>query len=377
MPMYEVDSTSFLEIPASLVEQMLQKTNEIGDILQSSIHEINRKRQKFRLQLEQIGLLDNDIRFRNIKPLVSGGVDGAYAVDRLLGTDLLFAAAVGVEGMNEENGKRVLPSHDVFVNPEKHNPENMIAARAIMLEMEIKLAANAHYDIVYLDGSLTTALIHMYKAINFIETLNTKSSEKIKEDFKDFLVSYKKILEFQDTEKYYLGIPKYTSRNDIGKNLHWPENYDDRAILTLILDPGEFTRPKLFTSEEGWHVRLPYEDEELKILMQQVISGIKNLSVIYYKPHPWCPALRIEMSSAVARDESKLDTILYNVKSQCQTPSIMEPFPLYMADRIAKHMAPAIPAYKQIIMKQMTQLADNNEKDIFFMMHSYRTEGGS
>lgn len=375
--MYKVDSPSFLEIPASLIEQMLQKTNEIGDMLQSSIHEINRKRQKFRLQLEQIGLLDTDIRFRNIKPLISGGVDGAYAVDRLLGTDLLFAAAVGVEGMNEENGKRVPPSHDVFVNPEKHNPENMIAARAIMVEMEIKLAANAHYDIVYLDGSLTTALIHMYKAINFIETLNTKSSEKIKEDFKNFLVSYKKILEFHDTEKYFLGIPKYTSRNDIGKNLHWPENYDDRAILTLILDPGEFTRPKLFTSEEGWHVRLPYEDEELKILMQQVISGIKNLSVIYYKPHPWCPALRIEMSSAVARDESKLDTILYNVKSQCQTPSIMEPFPLYMADRIAKHMAPAIPAYKQIIMKQMTELADNNEKDIFFMMHSYRTEGGS
>ena len=180
MPMYEVESPSFLEIPASLVEQMLQKTNEIGGILQSSIHDINRKRQKYRLQLEQTGLLDNDVRFRNIDQLISGGVDGAYAVDRLLGTDLLFAAAVAVNGMNEENGRRILPSHDVFVNPEKHNPENMIAARAIMVEMEIELAANAQYDIVYLDGSLTTALIHMYKAISFIETLNTKSSEKIK-----------------------------------------------------------------------------------------------------------------------------------------------------------------------------------------------------
>jgi hypothetical protein len=376
--MYEVDSPSFLEIPASLVEQMLQKTNEIGDILQSSMHDINRRREKFRLQLEQIGLLDNDINFGNIKPLVSGGVDGAYAVDRLLGTDLLFAAAVGVEGINElENGKRIAPNHDVFVYPEKHNPENMISARAIMLEMEIKLAANAPYDIVYLDGSLTTALIHMYKAINFIENLNSKSSDKIREDFKDFLISYKKILDLKDTYKYYLGIPKYTSRNDIGKNLHWPENYDDRAILTLILDPGEFTRPKLFTSEEGWHVRLPYEDEELRVLMQQVISGIKNLSVIYYKPHPWCPALRIEMPSATAGDETKLNSILINIKDQCQTPSIMEPFPLYMADRIAKHMAPAIPAYKQIIMNQMTQLNDHNEKDIFFLMHSYRTEGGS
>lgn len=376
--MYEVDSPSFLEIPASLVEQMLQKTNEIGDILQSSMHDINRRREKFRLQLEQIGLLDNDINFGNIKPLVSGGVDGAYAVDRLLGTDLLFAAAVGVEGINElENGKRIAPNHDVFVYPEKHNPENMISARAIMLEMEIKLAANAPYDVVYLDGSLTTALIHMYKAINFIENLNSKSSDKIREDFKDFLISYKKILDLKDTYKYYLGIPKYTSRNDIGKNLHWPENYDDRAILTLILDPGEFTRPKLFTSEEGWHVRLPYEDEELRVLMQQVISGIKNLSVIYYKPHPWCPALRIEMPSATAGDETKLNSILINIKDQCQTPSIMEPFPLYMADRIAKHMAPAIPAYKQIIMNQMTQLNDHNEKDIFFLMHSYRTEGGS
>jgi hypothetical protein len=376
--MYEVDSPSFLEIPASLVEQMLQKTNEIGDILQSSMHDINRKREKFRLQLEQIGLLDNDINFGNVKPLVSGGVDGAYAVDRLLGTDLLFAAAVGVEGINElENGKRIAPNHDVFVYPEKHNPENMISARAIMVEMEIKLAANAPYDIVYLDGSLTTALIHMYKAINFIENLNSKSSDKIREDFKDFLISYKKILDLKDSYKYYLGIPKYTSRNDIGKNLHWPENYDDRAILTLILDPGEFTRPKLFTSEEGWHVRLPYEDEELRVLMQQVISGIKNLSVIYYKPHPWCPALRIEMPSATAGDETKLNSILINIKNQCQTPSIMEPFPLYMADRIAKHMAPAIPAYKQIIMNQMTQLNDHNEKDIFFLMHSYRTEGGS
>ena len=376
--MYEVDSPSFLEIPASLVEQMLQKTNEIGDILQSSMHDINRRREKFRLQLEQIGLLDNDINFGNIKPLVSGGVDGAYAVDRLLGTDLLFAAAVGVEGINElENGKRIAPNHDVFVYPEKHNPENMISARAIMLEMEIKLAANAPYDIVYLDGSLTTALIHMYKAINFIENLNSKSSDKIREDFKDFLISYKKILDLKDTYKYYLGIPKYTSRNDIGKNLQWPENYDDRAILTLILDPGEFTRPKLFTSEEGWHVRLPYEDEELRVLMQQVISGIKNLSVIYYKPHPWCPALRIEVPSAMAGDETKLNSILINIKDQCQTPSIMEPFPLYMADRIAKHMAPAIPAYKQIIMNQMTQLNDHNEKDIFFLMHSYRTEGGS
>src|SRR4029079_10099146 len=104
--MYKVDSPSFLEIPASLVEKMLIKTNEIGGMLQSSIHDINSRKEKFRLQLEQVGLLDNDINIKSIKRVISGAIDGAYAVDRRLGTDLLFAAAVGVEGMNElENGK--------------------------------------------------------------------------------------------------------------------------------------------------------------------------------------------------------------------------------------------------------------------------------
>jgi hypothetical protein len=120
--MNEVDSPAFLEIPASLVEQMLQKTNEIGGILQSSLRDINNKREKFRLQLKQIGLLDNDIKFRYIRPLVSCGIDGAYAIDRLLGTDLLFAAAVGVEGISELQGKPECLNHACLLI-RKHNPE--------------------------------------------------------------------------------------------------------------------------------------------------------------------------------------------------------------------------------------------------------------
>ncbi len=51
----------------------------------------------------------------------------------------------------------------------KNNAENEILSRAIMLQMEIKLAASAPYDIIHIDGSLTTALIHMYKAFNMIK----------------------------------------------------------------------------------------------------------------------------------------------------------------------------------------------------------------
>lgn len=90
-----------------------------------------------------------------------------------------------------------------------------------MLQVEISLAASSPYDITYMDGSLTTALIHMYKAVNLIkggidafaasEEGESFVSVKIKDNFEDFLTSYKKILlgdaaapcdAFEETQKH-------------------------------------------------------------------------------------------------------------------------------------------------------------------------------
>src|SRR5678816_2175155 len=106
-----------------------------------------------------------------------------------------------------------------------------------------------------MDGSLTTALIHMYKAVALIKGENAEGvaaddsyggsfvSKRIKGDFENFLASYKKILLGDGFDnKLWVGVPKYTSRNDIGRNHNWPAAYDDRAILTIVLEPGEYTK---------------------------------------------------------------------------------------------------------------------------------------
>ncbi|MER5175562.1 MAG: DNA double-strand break repair nuclease NurA [Candidatus Nitrosocosmicus sp.] len=366
----------FLEIPASMMEKMLDKTDEIGTIINESINSIRKNKDKFRFEL--IDLINNDKILNNIE-ISTCGIDGAYIVERLLGTDLLFSCALVTEGLFSKSQKissSPLANYDVFVYPEKHNAENEILARAIMLQMEIKLAASAPYDIIYMDGSLTTALIHMYKAVNMIKDNESFVSNKIKENFEEFLISYKKILLGENENKIWLGIPKYTSRNDIGQRLDWPPIYDDRAILTMVLEPGEYTTPVLFTNEEGWHSNLPYQNDTLDNLMEDIISGIRKLNVIYYKPYNWSPAIRIEMPFYVAEDKNKLGILLQNLKQQCEIPSILEPYPLYMADRIAKRISPAIPAYKQIIINKMINEPDQNEIDVLFMMHSYRTEAG-
>jgi hypothetical protein len=197
------------------------------------------------------------------------------------------------------------------------------------------------------------------------------------------LLSYNKILDSNDNKRQWVGIPKYTSRNDIGDLFEWPTDYDDRAILTLILNEGEYTIPKPFALQENWHKKLPNIDngkynDELEDLMVKVIDKIKGLHVIYYKPYKWSPAIRIEISSSVANDSNRLYALLQSIKNQCSIPSIMEPYPLYLADRMVKHIAPAIPAYKQVLTRSMTEFEKNDESisDIIFIMHSYRTESG-
>ena len=395
--MFKVDQSrsespsSTLEIPASLMQKILDKTNDVGAVINESISNIQRNKEKYRSEIKDLLCHEKIVERMD---LTVCGIDGSYIVERLLGTDLLFSCALFTEGIFSKLGQQdqqqqqsisSLDNYGVFVHPEKHDEENALLARAIMLQMEIKLASSAPFDVIYIDGSLTTALIHMYKAVNMIKDNDSLGSKKIKDDFEEFLSNYKKILlgesdndkdHYSNNNKIWLGIPKYTSRNDIGQRLNWPSVYDDRAILTMVLETGEYTKPLLFTNEEGWHHNLPYQNDTLEELMGDVIYGIRKLHVVYYKPHPWSPAIRIELPFYIAEDKNKLEILLHNIKCQCEIPSIMEPFPLYMADRIAKKISPAISAYKQIIINQLINEPGQHEKDILFMMHSYRTESG-
>jgi hypothetical protein len=244
--------------------------------------------------------------------------------------------------------------------------------------MELELAAKAPHDIVFLDGSLTTPLIFMNQATNkVLESDETIIGKSLVGKFRDFLDSYKTILEASRTDKLWVSMPKYTTRRELGKKLNWPSHYDDRAILTTILSPGEFTTPiPLDQPLQPWHLRLPSEDKKLEGLKVEVLSGIERLYVIHYKPHNWTPALRIEIASSIATNDFQIALLLQGIKYQCGTPGILEPYPLYMADRMVKHLGSAIPAFRQTATRRMAELHQGDIGEIFFSMHGYRTESG-
>ena len=97
---------------------------------------------------------------------------------------------------------------------------------------------------------------------------------------------------------------------------------------------------------------------------------------MYYKPHKWTPALRIEISPSVATNNARIAVLLQGLKYQCGTPGILEPYPLYIADRMVKHLGKAISAFRQTATKRMAELHQGDIGEIFFTMHGYRTEIG-
>jgi hypothetical protein len=374
------EQTPFAELPEALVEEMLSKSEGVGDRLYDSFKEIQNNRAKMRKQLQEQNILKQDTEVGYPGIPTTCGVDGSYAVEKLLATDFAACAAVAIEGLTPPSEKRhwEKPHHRVFIQPEKHDPDTGTVIRGLMMEMELELAARAPHDIVFLDGSLTTPLIYMNQAINKVlgpdETIIGKS---LMEKFKNFLDSYKTILESSRTDKLWVSMPKYTTRRELGKKLNWPSHYDDRAILTTILSPGEFTASvPLDQPQQPWHLRLPHSNKELETLRDKMLSGINRLYVIHYKPHNWTPALRIEMASSIATNNSRIAILLQGLKYQCGSPGILEPYPLYIADRMVKHLGSAIPAFRQTATRRMAELHQGDIGEIFFSMHGYRTESG-
>jgi hypothetical protein len=154
------------------------------------------------------------------------------------------------------------------------------------------------------------------------------------------MIAYETILDAKRSDKLWVGVPKYTSKREIGgrPDFNWPSNYDDRAILTSILKSGEYTIPvKYEQPENDWHLRLPHKDNELERLLDNILAAItRSISSTTNLMH----SLLFYALSPISNYAMNINYItVESDQFQCSTAGIMEPYPLYMADRMVKSLA--------------------------------------
>jgi hypothetical protein len=378
------EETPFVDLPAALVEEIIERTADVSEILLETFKKVGADKDGFQKDLLKSDLVRNESSLGYPPLPTTCATDGSYGIERLLTADLVAAAAVAVEGLTPPSEKRhwEQPRHTTYVKSETHHPDTATVARAIMIGSELILAKKAPHDLIMIDGSLTLPIIYFNQAINKApETSELQCSRDFIEKACDYLEVYGAVLRAERSDRNYVGVPKYSTRREIGRILGWPSQYDDRGMLTFHLNPGEFTKPLTMEQpDQRWHLytnRLPSEMRNLADqISESAINELEQVCILYYKPHDWIPALRIEVPRVIATNTHRLAIVLQGIKHQCATPSMLEPYPLYLADRTVKALSKSIPAFRQVITQRISENYAGNIGEIFLAMHGYRSESG-
>lgn len=383
------DQTPFADLPAALVDEVLNRTSDVAHGLLASLREVRDKRAELRASLAESGLILKESSLGYPPLPTTCATDGSYAIERLLTTDLAAAAAVAVEGLTPPSEMRhwELPRHRSFVAAEPHTEDTATVLRAVMLGEELSLLTEAPHDLLMLDGTFTLPLIYFNQALGKAPSvMQLRCAQEFVENCTRYLQAYLVALQSERSDKHFVALPKYSTRREIGTELDWPQSYDDRGILTMLLNPGELTKPRQLEhprDSEGnttWHLNTNRLHEEVKSqaapIAEEIVGAMGSLQVFYYKPQEWLPALRIEVSAGVSANNHRMATVVHGIKHQTATPSMLEPYPIYLADRTVKALARALPSFRQVTTQRISEHYGGDIGEVFFAMHGYRSETG-
>ena len=389
MPSSGGSSDLFPDLPAALVNELLEKANEVAGPIVESLRTAKERRDGLRKMLERAAMLMQEADLPSPPVPTTCGVDGSYAIERLLTADLAAMAAVAVEGLTPPSEVRHWPEprHVSLMSAEPHGEATATILRALMLGEELRLAVAAPHDVVMIDCSMTLPVIYMNQAfVKLRQGAGLRCAEALMRGAVEHLRAYREILRSKRSDKNYVALPKYTTRREVGEAVGWPGIQDDRSLLSIVLEPGELTRPcpleQPRAGEGGgaWHIATDAFDEgvrkDLADVVESVLAAVEEIHVFYYRPRAWLPALRVEVGAAVAANPHRLATVVQALKHQTGTPSMLEPYPTYMADRMAKSLARAMPSFRQVVTKEVALRFGGDLGDVHMAMHGYRSDSG-
>lgn len=374
------DEESFGELPQALVEDVLNQSLGMAGILRENLTTLKEHVGEVR---GKIGRIDTDREIAASTVPTSCGIDGSYIVERLLSTDLAALAVLAVEGLTPPSEKRHWPQprHLARLYSISHDESTQQMMRGTMMCHELGMARQAPHDVVMLDWGFKTPVIYLNNATqNYERSLSPALKAEFRRELGPALQTLREVTAGERSDRSYVGLPKYSTVRELSERYGLNSPYDDRTLASLVLRPGEYLGPISLAASEELHIQLQGSilsgANDLTQLRDEAIRAVNSGYVVYYKPRQYLPAFRLEISARVAKNRSILGTVLRGVEFQCAAPGIFEPFPLYLADRMVKHLSTAFPAFLQSVTHEMATGYAGDLGEIFLTMHSYRSEGG-
>ncbi len=399
----EVKQRNYAYLPDELLAKILdnvpvtvEKMNKMFDIqdepIQAAIRELR--------DTGKIAILKTDI-FSN--SLVA--VDGSIIIEKMTGSDLLLAVAVGVEGLTEDTDKGWEEGKNQYYQWQtalSHNEANARLGQGIMFLMELSVLAGASHEIRIMDGTHFTPLLKINSMLSANEDENTSAQEYanalrefLKETYEKIIPDIPEIIKAAFNDEKIIALAKYSSSRDVLDAFlaQHAVKVDDRTFFSLSLAEDEYLKPlpvgqSQDERERIWddlHIRcnlnIP-EKNDLNEALKKAINPLRTKDVFtlkkkeseiyftYFKPYQDGPAYRIEMKKALALDQKRLETCLLSLKKQIVFPEIREPYPQFLVDLMAKSISGGMFAIQEAIKLSEDLKIDKGKFNLLF---NYRT----
>lgn len=371
-------SEPFADLPDALVRDLLAVAIPVGDSVRERIERLRESTASYREQAKQAGLVKRKADLERPREPSVAGVDGSYQIHSLTSIDLCATAAIAVEGTSKE-AKRHWPEpyHYMWAGGVPHAIDTTGVLRGLMVSLELRLASDAPHDIVMLDGAFASLVIYLNQGLDNMDAVPEELASGLRTAWVEEGL-LERLLRALRSERL-IALPKFTGRNElVGESRLTPaEGFDGRTLATVVLEPGEYTTPlPTHVDPDGqpqaYHLpqKLMQGDAE-----RRLNAALQEVRVTYFRPYGWVPALRIELPGPVANSESRLALALEAIQSQFFTPAVVEPYPLFLADRMVKSLGAGVSVVEQTVAQHVADEGTDIELTML-CLQQHRTQGG-
>lgn len=391
------DEKRYAYLPEDLLLQMLEKAPKTAQQLVDSVTLNDKQIEAAKEILSKENIILSCPEGKITTSIMAA--DGANIVEHKIGSDIILAIAVGVDGLSDSESPpwpANARQYQSWLEALPHHTANSRLSQGVMFLMEMSILSENNRDIRILDGS------HLTFILKLNSLLSAKGADAADQPYvialSNFLTeSYEKVIPdipnmLRDTfsKDTIIGITKYSSSREIIDSLlkELKIYADDKTFLSSVLKENQYTKPMSVGQSEkhknDWedaHIicKLKIEgvdNENLNTLLKEAIEPFKitdehqsELYFCYYKPYSHISAYRLEIKKSLAEDTERLQVFLRSIKKQIMSYEIREPYPQYLADIIAKNISFGMDAVNEAISNHPT-LAQSENLDIIL---SYRT----
>jgi hypothetical protein len=227
---------------------------------------------------------------------------------------------------------------------------------------------------VLLDGAFASVIIYLNQGLANMAAVPSELGDQLRTRWMS-QDGMKLLLELLASPRV-AAAPKFTSRNELIDEGGLPasDGIDGRTLATIVLQPGEYTRPLVVYGNDPQAYHLPNHSAS-SAQLSQLDQLMKDVRVVYYRPYGWVPALRLELPGAVASSETRLAVVLEGVRSQFFSPAVVEAYPLFLADRMVKSLGAGVAVVEQQVAQHVVENGVDAELTLL-CLQNYRTEGG-